>query len=98
MTSSVPADAGSVAGNALANDSDPDAADTLTVSAITGGTLGAPLAGTYGSLTLNADGSYSFAQCHHRGGVGGGSTATDTFTTRFQTAMAAPAARASPSP
>ena len=79
--SSVPANAGSVAGNALANDSDPDAADTLTVSAITGGTLGAPLAGTYGSLTLNADGSYSFTPNATTAlALAAGATATDTFT------------------
>ena len=47
-------------GNVLTNDTDVDSGDTKTVSAITGGTVGSALAGQYGSLTLNADGSYSY--------------------------------------
>ena len=60
-----------VTGNVLTNDTDgdADADDTLTVSAIAtgsapGGTIGAvgtALTGAYGSLTVNADGSYSYA-------------------------------------
>ena len=46
-------------GNVLSNDSDPDG-DSLSVSAITGGTVGQPLVGTYGTLTLNANGSYNY--------------------------------------
>ncbi|MEK1908244.1 MAG: VCBS domain-containing protein, partial [Pseudomonas sp.] len=46
-------------GNVLSNDSDPDG-DALSVSAISGGTLGQALAGTYGTLTLNANGSYTY--------------------------------------
>jgi VCBS repeat-containing protein len=42
---------GSAAGNVLANDSDPDG-DTLTVTGFTGG--------THGTLTLAADGAYSY--------------------------------------
>jgi VCBS repeat-containing protein len=41
-------------------DTDPDA-DVLTVTALAGGTVGSASAGTYGHLTLNADGSYSYA-------------------------------------
>jgi VCBS repeat-containing protein len=69
------ADAGAVAENAtltvgaaggvLANDTDADSGDTKTVSAVsfgaTTGTVGTALNGTYGTLTLNADGSYSYA-------------------------------------
>ena len=47
-------------GNVLTNDTDPNAGDSKTVSAVnfgaTAGTLGAALAGAYGSLLLNASG------------------------------------------
>jgi VCBS repeat-containing protein len=51
-----------VSGNVLTNDSDPDG-DTLTVSAVDGisGEVGVSLPGTYGHLTLNLDGSYSYS-------------------------------------
>jgi VCBS repeat-containing protein len=48
-------------GNVLTNDTDVDTGDTKTVTALAGGTLGSAKAGSYGSLTLNADGSYSYA-------------------------------------
>ncbi|MBD9449965.1 DUF4082 domain-containing protein, partial [Rhizobium sp. RHZ02] len=56
---------GSVAsGNVLANDTDPDQNDTKTVTAVsfgaTTGTLGTALAGTYGSLLIDATGAYSY--------------------------------------
>ena len=44
---------------ALSVDSDPDG-DTLAVTAISGGTVGTSLAGTYGHLTLNPDGTYTY--------------------------------------
>ncbi|MEG3024823.1 MAG: VCBS domain-containing protein, partial [Aeromonas sp.] len=56
-------------GNVLPNDSDVDANDPLQVVAVRsgaedgsgdGGQLGQPLAGRYGWLVLNADGSYSY--------------------------------------
>ncbi|WP_344960204.1 VCBS domain-containing protein, partial [Zobellella aerophila] len=56
-------------GNVLSNDSDVDSGDTRTVSAVrtgaeggsgTAGSVGTALAGQYGSLTLNSDGSYSY--------------------------------------
>ena len=47
------------AGGVLANDSDRDG-DSLTVSAISGGTVGSSTATTYGHITLNADGSYTY--------------------------------------
>ena len=49
-------------GNVLTNDTDVDTGDTKTVSAVNGlaGNVATAVAGTYGSLTLNADGSYSY--------------------------------------
>ncbi|MFM4718125.1 VCBS domain-containing protein, partial [Aeromonas bivalvium] len=56
-------------GNVLPNDGDVDANDPLRVTAVrtgteqgggNGGTLGQPLAGRYGWLTLNGDGSYRY--------------------------------------
>jgi VCBS repeat-containing protein len=58
--------AGSVSENAangvLANDNDPDIHDKLTVEAVDGrtGAVGQAIGGEYGSLTLNADGSYTY--------------------------------------
>jgi VCBS repeat-containing protein len=93
--------AGAVTANAadgvLANDTDPIPNDALTVSAVDGQTanVGHALAGSYGTLTLNADGSYSYSANH--GGLprpsgvgidtfsytaidGAGGTATSTLT------------------
>ena len=51
-------------GNVLTNDTDPNAGDTKTVSAVsfgaTAGTLGTALAGAYGSLVLNASGAFTY--------------------------------------
>jgi VCBS repeat-containing protein len=57
---SVTADA---AHGVLANDIDPIAGDTLHVAAVNGqaGNVGHTIAGTFGSLTLKADGSYTYA-------------------------------------
>ena len=46
----------------LANDADPIPGDTLTVTAVNGQSddVGQTLAGNYGTLTLNANGSYSY--------------------------------------
>lgn len=55
----------SATGNVLTNDTDPDAGDTKAVTAIrfgaTNGTLGTGLAGAFGSLVLNANGTYTYA-------------------------------------
>ncbi|WP_425055138.1 VCBS domain-containing protein [Pseudomonas abyssi] len=83
-------------GNVLANDTDVDSAangETKTVSAIrtgeessggTSGTLGIALDGQYGSLTLNADGSYSYVIDNDNPAVQAlrqsGDTLTETFT------------------
>ena len=49
-----------VAGNVLTNDSDPDG-DSLLVTGIGGGNVGQTVSGAYGTLLLNADGSYTYA-------------------------------------
>ncbi len=69
------------ASGVLANDIDIDTGDTKVVSAIAGGTVGSPLNGTYGALTLNADGSYNYVANRPAAQVlGAGQTGTDTFT------------------
>jgi len=66
-----------------------DAADTdfepLTVSTVNGaaGNVGAAIAGTYGTLTLNADGTYTYVLNNAHASVQGlddGETLTDAFT------------------
>ncbi|WP_061170149.1 VCBS domain-containing protein [Caballeronia hypogeia] len=49
-------------GNVLTNDSDPDG-DAIHVSAVQGesGAVGTPLRGAYGTLTMNADGTWRYA-------------------------------------
>jgi VCBS repeat-containing protein len=51
----------SASGNVLANDTDVDLGDTRTVSAVAGGIVGSARAGTYGSVTINANGSYAYS-------------------------------------
>ncbi|MGD9834785.1 MAG: beta strand repeat-containing protein, partial [Piscinibacter sp.] len=68
----------------LSNDTDIDTGDARTVSAVsfgaTGGTVGSALAGTYGTLTLNADGSYSYAASQSAAeALAGGQVVTETF-------------------
>ncbi len=68
-------DAAPVTGNVLANDTDPDG-DALTVT-----TTGAQ-AGTYGTVTINADGTFSYALDNASPTVqalGVGDTVTETF-------------------
>ena len=52
------------ANGVLANDSDPDIHDTLSVSAVNGHSkdVGQAIKGAYGNLTLNADGSYTYVE------------------------------------
>ncbi len=54
-------------GNVLGNDTDVDAGDTKTVNAVAAGiagsatgNVGASVAGNYGSITIQADGSYQY--------------------------------------
>jgi VCBS repeat-containing protein len=56
----------------LANDSDPDMHDTLTVEAVDGKTkaVGHAIEGKYGWLTLDADGSYTYTASHDNDGFG----------------------------
>ena len=60
-TLNIPANVG-----VLANDTDPDVFDQshLQVSAVTGLPAGQSVAGTYGSLSLNSDGSYVYVAKH----------------------------------
>jgi VCBS repeat-containing protein len=69
----------SVAG-VLANDTDADPSDPRNVSAVNGAALnvGAAVAGTYGTLTLNGDGSYSYV-ADQADALAAGVTVTDTF-------------------
>ena len=65
----------------LANDTDLDPGDTLEVDAISGGSLDSPLNGTYGQLTMSADGSYTYiANRDAADPLDPGDTVTDTFT------------------
>ena len=64
----------------MSNDTDADG-DSLTVSAISGGSLGSALNGTYGQLTMNANGSYTYtANRDAADPLDPGDTVTDTFT------------------
>ena len=72
---------GDTTGDVLANDTDADGDASLVVSAISGGTLGQGVAGTYGTLTLNANGSYTYvANQSGADGLAADATATDVFT------------------
>jgi VCBS repeat-containing protein len=69
--------------NATDGVADVQGADGATVTAVAGGTVGEPLAGAYGSLTLNSDGSYSYVLDNVSQpvqGLAAGETLTETFT------------------
>src|SRR5207342_3644948 len=68
-------------GNVLANDTDVDAGDSKTVT-----TVGA-FAGAHGTLTLNADGSYSYAVNNSDAAVEALRTAANTLTDTFSYTM-----------
>ena len=72
-----------ISGNVLTNDSDRDG-DTLTVSQVDGsaGNVGNSVAGTYGHLTLNANGTYTYSAdiTSAIDSAATGSHLTDTFT------------------
>ena len=79
-------------------DTDPDG-DVLAVALASAGSAapatpvtaaGTQLAGTYGTLTLKADGSYGYA-ADHAGAVRSGSTVDDVFTYQVQDASGATA-------
>lgn len=80
------------AGDAMANDFDPDG-DPITVTAVrtgteggsgTAGTVGAPLVGLYGTLTLNGNGTYTYVVNNNNAAVEAlrqsGDTLTEVFT------------------
>ncbi len=72
---------GTSTGTALAGDSDPDG-DSLTIPALSGGVVGTALSGTYGVLTLNSNGSYSYSANNSSAiaGAATGSAPVDHFT------------------
>ena len=72
-------------GNLLTNDTDVDNGATKTVSLVNGvaANVGSAVTGTYGAVTINADGSYSYALNNadpDTQALAQGATATDTFT------------------
>lgn len=85
-TAALVEDAGTstVSGNVLANDSDPDAGAQLAVAQVGGhaSNVGQVIAGTYGSVKLNADGSYTYTLDNADSDtqrLAAGQTATETF-------------------
>jgi VCBS repeat-containing protein len=76
---------GNIAGNVLTNDTDPDTGDTLVVSKVQGlaGNVGSVVTGTYGAVTINSNGSYSYNLDEANPTVSGlapGATLTDVYT------------------
>ncbi len=78
-------------GNVLTNDTDADTGDTKTVTAVvfgsTAGTLGSALSGTYGSLTLNAAGAYTYAVNETNAAVQALRQSTNTLSDAFTYTM-----------
>ena len=75
--------AGGTDGNATDGAADTQGADGATVTALQGGIVGTPLVSAYGTLTLNADGSYSYVlnnAAQPVQGLSAGQTLTETFT------------------
>ncbi|HEY0288216.1 MAG TPA: DUF4347 domain-containing protein [Pseudomonas sp.] len=72
-------------GNVLNND---QSSNTKTVTAIAGGTVGAARAGTYGNLTLNANGSYTYTVNNANAAVQALRTNADTLTDTFTYTLA----------
>ena len=70
-------------GNVLMNDRDVDNADTWSVSTIADGMVGGVTEGAYGSLTLNADGSFEYVVHNELPAVealdAGGDALTESF-------------------
>ena len=73
-------ESGDTSGDVLAGDTDADG-DSLTVTAISGGTVGDAVTGTFGTLTIQSNGSYSYeADQAAADALDPSETATDTFT------------------
>ncbi|MFK4723648.1 VCBS repeat-containing protein [Bradyrhizobium niftali] len=74
-----------VSGNVLTNDTDVDASDTHSVTAVNGSAakVGTDVAGTYGTLHLNANGTYTYTLNNAQANVqaiADGQQVFDTFT------------------
>ena len=72
-------------GNVLTNDTDVDIGDTKVVSAVNGiaTNVGATLSGTYGTVNINADGTYTYNLDNTKVATNAlqqGATATESFT------------------
>ncbi|MCK1676436.1 DUF4082 domain-containing protein [Bradyrhizobium sp. 150] len=78
-------------GNVLTNDTDPDAGDTKTVTAVafgsTAGTLGSTLNGAHGGLVLNATGAFTYTVNETDPAVQALRLATNTVTDVFNYTM-----------
>ena len=78
-------------GNVLTNDTDPDAGDTKTVTAVsfgaTAGTLGTALNGAHGSLVLNAAGAFTYTVNETDAAVQALRQSTNTLTDVFNYTM-----------
>ena len=78
-------------GNVLTNDTDPDAGDTKTVTAVsfgaTAGTLGTALTGAHGSLVLNAAGAFTYTVNETDAAVQALRLSTNTLTDVFSYTM-----------
>ncbi|WP_338697753.1 choice-of-anchor tandem repeat GloVer-containing protein [Bradyrhizobium sp. 26S5] len=79
---SVAGTAGTAGSGALAGDSDANGYD-LSVSAVSGGSLGSAVHGTYGDLTLNADGSFAYVSGANATELGNLAGATGQVTDNF---------------
>jgi VCBS repeat-containing protein len=65
----------------LANDTDPDPSDILSVSAVNGsaGNVGHSVTGTYGALNLSSNGSYTYTNTSASAVTAAGGVVEDTF-------------------
>lgn len=75
-----------VSGDVLTNDSDADTGDTKTVTSVSGsntGSVGASVAGRFGSLILNANGSYTYTVANDNPTVQALRLITDTLSDVF---------------
>ena len=90
----------SATGNVLTNDTDPDAGDSQTVQGVAAGNVGgtlttgvaSPITGTYGTLTLGADGTWTYALDNLDGdtqALSQGQAAQDVFTYTMKDASGA---------
>ena len=74
-------------GNVLSNDRDLDAGDSLSIASVSSGAqtalVGQTLQGAYGTLLMNADGSYRYVVDQRNPAVEGLRTPTDTLTETF---------------